>query len=180
MNYHIVLYINSFESQLHHTSGLIMKPLNSIWSGSSDITASTVSGSVSLSWLDSLPDYLGPFEPYFVWIGSEVRETVTSAQATWTRLAVGSGPTNRVFAILLGYDVILFAFCVYLNVLTVGNAKTAGSAVRNVVKQQLLVIKVCLGASAYQLINLFTRICLGCYFHFYRTSNLSSRLRYCS
>lgn len=112
------------------------------WSVSSNTTTTVRAAATSLSWLDSVPDYLGPFEPYFVRLGSEVREAVTSTQATWIRLAVGSGPTNRAFAISLGYVVTSFTFCLYLNLMTVGNAKTAGSAVRNVVKQQLLVIKV--------------------------------------
>jgi E3 ubiquitin-protein ligase MARCH6 len=124
MTYIIFHFINSSKLQLNHTSDFITKPLNFFipWSGSSNVTAST-SVSASLSWLDSLPDYLGPFEPYFVGIGSEVRELVTSAQATWIRLAIGSRPTNRAFAILLGYVDISFAFCVYLNIVTVGNAQ---------------------------------------------------------
>ena len=143
--YRILWHLDSLELQLNHTSEFITKPMDFImpWSVSSNTTTSTVTAAKSLSWLDSVPDYLGPFEPYFVRLGSEVREAVTSAQATWIRLAVGSGPTNRAFAISLGYVVTSFTFCLYLNLMTVGNAKTAGSAVRNVVKQQLLVIKVC-------------------------------------
>lgn len=128
---------------------MITKPLNfpTLWSVSSNVTAASNDASASFSWLDSLPDHLGPFEPYFVRIGLEVREALTSAQTSWIQLAVGTGPTPRAFAVLLGYVIISTFFCVYLNVVTVGNMKTAGIAVRNVVKQQLLVAKVCVISS---------------------------------
>jgi len=137
--------ITSSNLQLSHTSDLITTPLNFFipWSSSSNVAASTVGVSASVFWLNSLPDYLGPFEPYFAGIGSEVREIVTSAQETWVRLAIGSRPTNRAFAILLGYVEISVAFGVYLHIMTVGSTRTAGTAVRNIIKQQLLVIKVC-------------------------------------
>lgn len=64
------------------------------------------------------------------------------AQATWTRLALGQGPSERAFAVILGYAVVGLLLSLYLNLLTVGNAKTAGRAVRSAVRQQLLVLKV--------------------------------------
>lgn len=55
---------------------------------------------------------------------------------------MGSGPGERIFAISIGYAVVGFVLALYLNILTVGNARTATRAVRNAVRQQLLVIKV--------------------------------------
>lgn len=116
----------------------------SAWTLASNSTqvASESSNSTG-DFIASLPDYLGFTEPYFALLGSGIRLYVTQAQSTWTRLALGSGPTNRVFAVCLGYLVVCLAFCVYLNVLTVGNARNAGVVVRNAVRQQLLVLKVC-------------------------------------
>ncbi|KAF8159833.1 hypothetical protein B0H34DRAFT_704960 [Crassisporium funariophilum] len=94
------------------------------------------------SFIASIPDMLGFTEPYFAKLGMEIRLLATKLQFTWVRLALGSGPTDRVFAVFLGYVVVAFIFCLYLNILTVGNAKTAGLAVRNAVRQQLLVLKV--------------------------------------
>ena len=104
------------------------------------LTEDTVISSTS-----SIPDYLGFTEPYFELLGKEVRLTGVKLQATWTQMALGSGTTSRVFAIGLGYAVVSLLFCLYLNILTVGNARTAGLAVRNAVRQQLLVLKVCPG-----------------------------------
>ncbi|XP_006462126.1 hypothetical protein AGABI2DRAFT_118987 [Agaricus bisporus var. bisporus H97] len=94
------------------------------------------------SMLDKIPAYLGPTEPYFALLGREVRSGVTRFKASWCRLAIGSGPTERAFAIGLGYAVIGIVLALYLNVLTIGNARSATRAVRNAVRQQLLVIKV--------------------------------------
>ncbi|KAF8903526.1 hypothetical protein CPB84DRAFT_1814671 [Gymnopilus junonius] len=81
-------------------------------------------------------------KPYFEALGREVRISTTKLQSTWIELALGNEPRNRVFAVFLGYLVITFLLCLYLNVLTVGNAKSAGRHVRNAVRQQLLVMKV--------------------------------------
>lgn len=91
---------------------------------------------------DKLPLYLGPTEPYFALLGKEVRLGVIKFKDAWYRMAVGSGPAERVFAIGLGYSVVALVLALYLNILTVGNARTASRAVRNAVRQQLLVIKV--------------------------------------
>jgi len=90
----------------------------------------------------SIPDYLGFTEPYFELLGREIRLTGGNLQAAWIRLALGSETPSRVFAIGFGYVVVSLLFCLYLNILTVGNARTAGLAVRNAVRQQLLVLKV--------------------------------------
>ena len=89
-----------------------------------------------------LPDYLGFSEPYFTVLGGEVRLYVTQVQSTWIRLSLGGGPTSRVFAVCLGYVVVCLLFCLYLNILTVGNARNASIVVRNAIRQQLLVLKV--------------------------------------
>jgi E3 ubiquitin-protein ligase MARCH6 len=86
-----------------------------------------------------MTDYL---EPYFAPLGQEVRENVASFQKTWVDLSLGDGPPEKVFAVLLGYAVMAIFLTLYLNILTVGNVQNAGRAVRNAVRQQLLVVKV--------------------------------------
>ena len=81
-------------------------------------------------------------EPHFAVIGEHVRDTFTRMQATWIRLALGQGPSERAFAIVLGYAVVGLLLSLYLNILTVGNVRSAGRAVKSAVRQQLLVIKV--------------------------------------
>lgn len=80
-------------------------------------------------------------EPYFAPLGSKVRTGVEDGKLTWTRLALGDGPNERIFAVLLGYSVVAVLVALYLNVLTIGNVKNAGRAVRSAVRQQLLVVK---------------------------------------
>ncbi|KAH9933406.1 uncharacterized protein B0H18DRAFT_1196777 [Fomitopsis serialis] len=81
-------------------------------------------------------------EPYFAPLGNKIRLSSEEAKSTWMRLAVGSGPNEKIFAILLGYAVMGLLLALYLNVLTIGNVKNAGKAVRSAVRQQLLVVKV--------------------------------------
>ncbi|KAJ7623737.1 hypothetical protein FB45DRAFT_1089571, partial [Roridomyces roridus] len=81
-------------------------------------------------------------EPYFAALGKEVRVNAEQFQSAWTRLALGHGPKERVFAVALGYVVVMILVSIYLNLLTVGNMKTAGRAVRTAVREQLLVLKV--------------------------------------
>jgi len=93
------------------------------------------------------PEFLFPesirfVEPFFAELGKEVRFCGEMAKGTWTRLAVNNGPTERVFAVVLGYCVVGLILAIYLNLLTVGNARTAGRAIRNAIRQQLLVVKV--------------------------------------
>ncbi|KAF9522418.1 hypothetical protein CPB83DRAFT_112389 [Crepidotus variabilis] len=130
---------------VNQTSEFIAKPMDlyTSWISPSEAISQPQSNfSNATSLLESIPDHLGPLEPLAVALGAEVREALTAAQSSWIRLALGSGPSNRAFAIILGYAVVTFVFCLYLNLLTVGNARTAGSAVRNAVRQQLLVLKV--------------------------------------
>ncbi|KAI6139827.1 hypothetical protein BKA82DRAFT_3988177, partial [Pisolithus tinctorius] len=81
-------------------------------------------------------------EPYFAEFGRSIRLATERAQKSWVHLALGHGAPERTFAICLGYAVIALCLALYLNVFTVGNARSAGRAVRNAVRQQLLVVKV--------------------------------------
>jgi len=82
-------------------------------------------------------------EPYFAVLGNEVRLNVTRLKTTWIRLALGYGTTEKIFAVILGYAIVGLLLALYLNILTVGNVKSAGRAVRSAVRQQLLVLKAC-------------------------------------
>lgn len=88
------------------------------------------------------PEFLRFSEPYFAILGREVRLNAEKVYIRWSSLAVGSGPVEKVFAVMLGYVVVGFLLAIYLNLLTVGNARNAGRAVRSAVRQQLLVSKV--------------------------------------
>lgn len=93
------------------------------------------------------PEYARFLEPYFAQLGKEVRVLGHASKESWKELAVGDGTVERVFAVCLGYFVLALILAAYLNLFTVGNARTAGRAVRNVIRQQLLVIKVRLHCS---------------------------------
>lgn len=127
----------------------------------------------------SIPDYLGFTEPYFEALGREVRISSTKAQTAWIELALGSGPSNRVFAVFLGYVVAAFVLSIYLNILTVGNARTAGLAVRNAVRQQLLVLKVCANI-LLKGSDTDPSCLLGRSIYFHRTGYLPPWLRCCT
>ncbi|KAL0574135.1 hypothetical protein V5O48_007824 [Marasmius crinis-equi] len=95
------------------------------------------------SWLDhTFPVVMDAIEPYFAPIGKEVRVGSSEVLDGWKQLATGDGPSERMFAVILGYLMVVLALGIYLNVLTVGNVRTAGRAVRVAVRQQLLVLKV--------------------------------------
>jgi E3 ubiquitin-protein ligase MARCH6 len=97
----------------------------------------------ALSWVESkFPTLVAKAEPYFALLGREVRVSVLRAQVTWKRMALGQGPAERAFAVMLGYAVVGVLLSLYLNILTVGNVRSAGRAVRSAVRQQLLVFKV--------------------------------------
>lgn len=81
-------------------------------------------------------------EPYFTALGKEVRVGVVGLRETYVRLALGHGTSEKIFAVVLGYIVLGLTLALYLNVLTVGNVRNAGRAVRSAVRQQLLVVKV--------------------------------------
>lgn len=65
-----------------------------------------------------------------------------AAKATWIELATKDGPLNRFFAVVLGYLIVALLVALYLNVLNVGNVRNAGRAIRNAIRQQLIVLKV--------------------------------------
>lgn len=81
-------------------------------------------------------------EPYFASFGQEVRETSEGIANWWVRMSLGRGPVEKAFAIVYGYLLIGISLAIYMNVLTVGTIKTAEKAVRIVIRQQLLVVKV--------------------------------------
>ncbi|TFK39450.1 hypothetical protein BDQ12DRAFT_704973 [Crucibulum laeve] len=121
-------------------------------------TRETVNTSNATSIIASaFPEMLGPTEPYFTMLGKEVRLGAGKLKETWIQMAMGGGPTERTFAVVLGYAVVGLLLSLYLNLLTVGNARSAGRAVRSAVRQQLLVLKV----AAFIFIELVT-FPLGC------------------
>ncbi|KAI9510016.1 hypothetical protein F5148DRAFT_977305 [Russula earlei] len=73
--------------------------------------------------------------------GKQAKTSSYHVATGWTRMALGDGTGERVFAIALGYAVIGLLIAFYLNVFTVGSVKSAGRAVRSAVRQQLLVVK---------------------------------------
>ncbi|KAG0698227.1 hypothetical protein DFH29DRAFT_834916 [Suillus ampliporus] len=81
-------------------------------------------------------------EPYFATLGCKVRSASEQLQTSWVNLTMGQGTREKVFAIILGYGVVGVLLAIYLNVFTVGNARSAGRAIRSAVRQQLLVVKV--------------------------------------
>ena len=81
-------------------------------------------------------------EPYFASLGQEVRDTGEGIANWWVRMSLGRGPVEKAFAIVYGYLLIGISLAIYMNVLTVGTIKTAEKAVRIVIRQQLLVVKV--------------------------------------
>lgn len=80
-------------------------------------------------------------EPCLQTFVEQARESSYQVATGWTRMALGDGTGERVFAIALGYAVIGLLIAFYLNVFTVGSVKSAGRAVRSAVRQQLLVVK---------------------------------------
>ncbi|KAH9066911.1 hypothetical protein EDB87DRAFT_1721418 [Lactarius vividus] len=81
-------------------------------------------------------------EHYLEALGKQVRISSYQVATSWTRMALGDGTGERIFAIVLGYAVIGLLIAFYLNVFTVGTVRSAGRAVRSAVRQQLLVVKV--------------------------------------
>ncbi|KAI5118672.1 hypothetical protein M0805_003610 [Coniferiporia weirii] len=81
-------------------------------------------------------------EPYFACLGRQVRLNATALKYTWINLANGDASVNRFFAITLGYALAGLLVAIYLNVLNVGSVQSAGRAIRNAIRQQLIVLKV--------------------------------------
>lgn len=92
----------------------------------------------------------------------------------WVSLVEGDGTPERLLAVSLGYFLVLLAAASYLNTFTSANARTAGRAARNVVRQQLVVLKVRLSRQA--VLCILTNA-TGCNVHRHRTADVSCRLR---
>ncbi|TFY83645.1 hypothetical protein EWM64_g363 [Hericium alpestre] len=81
-------------------------------------------------------------EPYFAALGKEVRVSSENLKSTWIRFALGDGTAEKVFAIAIGYYILGLLVLLYLRVITVGTVKNTARAIRNGVRQQMLVFKV--------------------------------------
>jgi hypothetical protein len=116
-------------------------------------------------------------EPHFAIINGTLRDAFIRLQVTWERMALGQGLSEKAFAVALGYAVVGILLSLYLNILTVGNVKSAGRAVRSAVRQQLLVAKVLVfPLSHFKMIS--NRYALGGHFHFYRARHIPVGLWY--
>ena len=114
-------------------------------------------------------------EPYLTTLGRQSRQHVVELRATWTNLALGQGPIERTFAVVLGYAVVGMLLSLYLNILTVGNVRSAGKAVRNAVRQQLLIAKVCF--RLYYGFVLHSQVPAGRDIHSYRIGHIPLQMR---
>ncbi|KAG9099960.1 hypothetical protein FRC06_004671 [Ceratobasidium sp. 370] len=83
-------------------------------------------------------------ESRFAALGRWVRLFSHAFARRWQQLAVADGTSERAFAITLGYLVLTLVMGIYLGVLNAGAVRGAARALRNAVKQQLIVIKVAL------------------------------------
>ena len=101
---------------------------------------------------------------YFAVLGKRVRLTHTAMQGVWINLANGDSALDRVFGVVLGYAVVGFFIALYLNVLNVGTVQSAGRAVRNAVRQQVIIVKVNLQNVHYAQSDIG---CIGCTLHHY-------------
>lgn len=142
-------FLNRFETYALHQLGSLQVFIQRANDNIAELfspTASSATAEPSVSLWDRVIESDSPIlrymEPYFAPLGGKVRTGIEDGKLTWTRLASGDGPNERIFAVLLGYFVVALLVALYLNVLTIGNVKNAGQAVRNAVRQQLLVVKV--------------------------------------
>ncbi|KAG8699785.1 hypothetical protein FRC08_005103, partial [Ceratobasidium sp. 394] len=85
---------------------------------------------------------LEDIESRFAALGRAVRLFSHAFARRWQQLAVADGTSERAFAITLGYLVLTLVMGIYLGVLNAGAVRGAARALRNAVKQQLIVIKV--------------------------------------
>jgi E3 ubiquitin-protein ligase MARCH6 len=81
-------------------------------------------------------------EHRFAILGKHVRLSSLAMKDTWIDLANGDATINKVFAVVLGYLIVGLVVALYLNVMNVGSMQSAGRAVRNAIRQQLIVVKV--------------------------------------
>ncbi|KAI0682125.1 hypothetical protein C8T65DRAFT_625163 [Cerioporus squamosus] len=108
----------------------------------SDVPKAEPSSSYLYRVLEEDTTVMRVVEPYFEPIGKTVREWSKDGKTSWVRFATGDTPNDRAFAVVLGYAVVGLLLAIYLNILTIGSMRSAGRAVRNAVRQQLLVVKV--------------------------------------
>ncbi|KAG8692681.1 hypothetical protein FRC09_011037 [Ceratobasidium sp. 395] len=87
---------------------------------------------------------LESIESRFAALGRAARLFSHAFARRWQQLAVADGTSERAFAISLGYLVLTLVMGIYLGVLNAGAVRGAARALRNAVKQQLIVIKVAL------------------------------------
>jgi E3 ubiquitin-protein ligase MARCH6 len=87
-------------------------------------------------------DSLEHIESRFAALGRAVRLFSHAFARRWQQLAVADGTSERAFAITLGYLVLTVIMGIYLGVLNAGAVRGAARALRNAVKQQLIVVKV--------------------------------------
>jgi hypothetical protein len=91
------------------------------------------------------------------------------------RLALGDGVYERIYAVSLGYFIVGLALILYLYMLNMGTVKAAGRAVRNAVRQQLLILKVRAGVSPMQTV---ADLCKGHGVHRHRAVFVPARVRH--
>ncbi|CAE6428946.1 unnamed protein product [Rhizoctonia solani] len=81
-------------------------------------------------------------ESRFAAYGRAVRLFSHAFARRWQQLTIADGTSERAFAICLGYMVLCMVMGIYLGVLNAGAVRGAARALRNAVKQQLIVVKV--------------------------------------
>jgi E3 ubiquitin-protein ligase MARCH6 len=80
--------------------------------------------------------------PAFARLGQRSKQLGAGLVESWTKHALGNGIVDNIFAIVLGYLVFAVLLAIYLNVLSIGSMRSAGRAVRQTVRNQLLIAKV--------------------------------------
>jgi E3 ubiquitin-protein ligase MARCH6 len=80
--------------------------------------------------------------PALARLGRQTRVFSARFVERWTKHALGNDVVDNAFAIAIGYSVFGVLLAIYLNVLTIGSMRSAGRAVRQTVRNQLLVAKV--------------------------------------
>ncbi|CUA78051.1 E3 ubiquitin-protein ligase MARCH6 [Rhizoctonia solani] len=90
--------------------------------------------------MHSLEQVEGRFSAF----GRAVRLFSHAFARRWQQLTIADGTAERAFAICLGYAVLCMVMGIYLGVLNTGAVRGAARALRNAVKQQLIVVKVAL------------------------------------
>ena len=81
---------------------------------------------------------------------------------SWSTLVTSDTPAARASAVALGYGAVAVGLVMWLNVFNVGSVRTAGRAVRDAVRQWVLVVKVRLSPSlSYYYYYLVLMMCVG-------------------